>query len=135
VHVHNSLDGGEGVSVHWHGLTMNGFNNMDGAVGFTQCAILPGQNFTYELRIDDRRHGTFWYHAHSQEQRGDGLYGGLVVHRPDENGVSDLVRFGYEKEMLLLVGDWFHRSAEEILAWFMSTRAFGNEVMTCRRGR
>lgn len=107
---------------------------MDGAVGFTQCAIPPGRNFTYEFRIDDQQHGTFWYHAHSQEQRGDGLYGGLVVHRPGENGASDSARFDYEEEALLLIGDWFHRSAEEMLAWFTSTRAFGNEVMTCKRG-
>jgi FtsP/CotA-like multicopper oxidase with cupredoxin domain len=107
---------------------MKGHNNMDGAVGFTQCPIPPGGNFTYEFRIADDQHGSYWYHAHSQVQRGDGLYGGLIVHRPIKSGVDDLERYGYEREVLLLVGDWHHRSAVEILAWYTSVGAFGNEV-------
>lgn len=38
-----------------------GTNEMDGAVGFTQCAIPPGSNFTFEFQIDDNQAGTFWY--------------------------------------------------------------------------
>jgi FtsP/CotA-like multicopper oxidase with cupredoxin domain len=131
VQVENAIESpDDGVSIHWHGLFMNGYNNMDGAVGFTQCAIPPGRNFTYEFRISDDQHGTFWYHAHSQVQRGDGLYGGLVIHQPDEGGVGEAERYGYREDALLLVGDWYHRSAVEILAWYTSVGAFGNEVRT-----
>jgi FtsP/CotA-like multicopper oxidase with cupredoxin domain len=129
VHVENTLESSDdAVSVHWHGLFMKGYNNMDGAVGFTQCAIPPRRNFTYEFRISDGQHGTFWYHAHSQVQRGDGLYGGLVVHRPDEGGLTEAKRYGYKNEVLLLVGDWYHQSAREMLTWYTSVGAFGNEV-------
>jgi FtsP/CotA-like multicopper oxidase with cupredoxin domain len=131
VQVENALESpDDGVSIHWHGLFMKGHNNMDGAVGFTQCAIPPGRNFTYEFRVGDDQHGTFWYHAHSQVQRGDGLYGGLVIHRPDGGEGGEAVRYGYQKEVLLLVGDWYHRSAGDMLAWYTSVGAFGNEVYT-----
>jgi FtsP/CotA-like multicopper oxidase with cupredoxin domain len=133
VHVENALETpDDGVSIHWHGLFMKGYNNMDGAVGFTQCATPPGRNFTYEFLISDDQYGTFWYHAHSQVQRGDGLYGGLVVHRPDGGEVGEAERYGSQNEVLLLVGDWYHRSAGEMLAWYTSVGAFGNEVRTPR---
>ncbi len=126
IHVTNSLLS-ESVSIHWHGLEMRAANNMDGAVGFTQCPIPPGGSFTYEFTVDEAQAGTFWWHAHSQVQRGDGMYGGLIVHKPIEveNGLRDN---GYGKEVLVMIGDWYHRSAEEVLAWYTSARGFGNEV-------
>jgi FtsP/CotA-like multicopper oxidase with cupredoxin domain len=126
IHVTNALLS-EGVSIHWHGLEMRGFNAMDGAVGFTQCPIPANKTFTYEFSIGDEEAGTFWWHAHSQVQRGDGMYGGLVVHKP-ATSYSEAVEYGYEQEILLLIGDWYHRSADEVLAWYTSARAFGNEV-------
>ena len=128
VHVQNDLHD-EGLSIHWHGLNMKGTNEMDGAVGFTQCPIPEGGNFTYEFQIDDLQSGTFWYHAHSQVQRADGLYGGLIVHRAlDQGSELESEEYGYDTEILLLVGDWYHRSAKEILAWYLNSRSFGNEV-------
>ncbi|KAK0108741.1 hypothetical protein ONS96_002586 [Cadophora gregata f. sp. sojae] len=125
IHVTNSL-ATEGLSIHWHGLEMRGANNMDGAVGFTQCPIPPGESFTYDFMIGDENYGTFWWHAHSQVQRGDGMYGGLVVHKPVEVG-NDLVEYGYERDVLVMIGDWYHRSADEVLGWYTSARGFGNE--------
>jgi hypothetical protein len=126
VHVTNSL-ADEGVSIHWHGLQMRNASFMDGAVGFTQCPIPAGQKFTYEFDIDDEQSGTFWWHAHSQVQRGDGMYGGLVVHKPASSH-SDMDIYGYKKEMLFLIGDWYHRSGTEVLNWYTSVKGFGNEV-------
>jgi FtsP/CotA-like multicopper oxidase with cupredoxin domain len=126
IHVTNQLDS-DAVSIHWHGLSMRGANAMDGAPGFTQCSILPGASFTYEFDIDADASGTFWYHAHSQVQRGDGMYGGLIVHKPADKD-SDLGKYGNEKEVLLLIGDWYHRSSTDVLNWYMSVRGFGNEV-------
>ena len=103
---------------------------MDGAVGFTQCPIRKGGNFTYEFKIDETQSGTFWYHAHSQLQRADGLYGGLVVHRPAAEGLKAESEInGYDRESLILIGDWYHRSADQIMDWYLSTRSFGNEVL------
>lgn len=110
----------EGLALHWHGLQMKGRNAMDGAVGITQCAIQPGSSFVYDFTIGHDEHGTFWWHGHSQLQRGDGLHGGLVVHRPGGERVAD-------QEALLLIGDWFHRSQMDVLAWFAHHGSLGNE--------
>ena len=125
IEVQNDL-ADEGLAFHWHGLLVP--NEMDGAVGFTQCPIAPGENFTYRFRIPDDCAGTFWWHAHFRSQRGDGLFGGFVVHTPASVGEQvDSERYGYEQDVLLMIGDWFHRSAEEVLEWYTSLRGFGNE--------
>lgn len=63
-------------SIHWHGLLLPG--EMDGVPGFNGFAgIPPGQTFTYRFPL--RQAGTYWYHAHSQLQEQDGLYGSLVI--------------------------------------------------------
>ncbi|TVY24202.1 Oxidoreductase [Lachnellula hyalina] len=126
IHVTNSLSSREGVSIHWHGLHMRNANSMDGAVGFTQCPIASGTTFTYEFNVEKHQAGTFWWHAHSQVQRGDGMYGGLVVHKPSRID-SELGVYGSEREILLMIGDWYHRTSSDVLSWYMSTRGFGNE--------
>lgn len=125
IEVENSLDESH-TAIHWHGLRMRDANAMDGAVGVTQAPIAPGKSFTHNFTIGPSEHGTFWYHAHDQVQRADGLYGGLVIHRPwsqsSRRSISSIV-----PEQLLLIGDWYHRSAEEVLATYMSSGSFGNE--------
>ncbi|UNI15436.1 hypothetical protein JDV02_001970 [Purpureocillium takamizusanense] len=123
VNVHNHVDRAsaeEGVAVHWHGLTMKGANDMDGVVALTQCAIPASANLTYRFHIDDSQSGTYWYHAHSGVQRADGLFGGLVVHKPanTKDARNELATHSYDAEQLLLVGDWYHRSAVDVLEWF-----------------
>ncbi|RAL05428.1 laccase [Aspergillus ibericus CBS 121593] len=132
VNVTNSLKD-ESISIHWHGLHIE--NAMDGAVGVTQRPILPGSTFTYNFTIPADQNGTFWYHAHSGLIRADGLYGGLIVHAPspkstvrgllahaDDNGHDS-----YSKDILLLVGDWYHRFADQVYSWYMRAASFGNE--------
>lgn len=126
IHVKNELES-EGVSIHWHGLSMRKANSMDGAVGITQCPIRQGKSFTYDFEVDENQSGTFWWHAHSEVQRGDGMYGGLVVHEPIEKG-HEIEKIGYEEDVLLLIGDWYHRTGDEVLEWYMGPRGFGNEV-------
>ncbi|SCN87296.1 probable multicopper oxidase [Fusarium fujikuroi] len=119
IHVHNGLDE-EGVSLHWHGLRMRYQDSMDGAVGFTQCPITPNRNFTYNFTIGVEEQGTFWWHSHSDVQRADGLWGGLVVHSPDEVDVPP-------EHYLLMIGDWFHRNQTEVLGWYADASSRGNE--------
>ncbi|KAF5550714.1 hypothetical protein FMEXI_3673 [Fusarium mexicanum] len=119
IRVDNSLQD-EGVSLHWHGLRMKDQNSMDGAVGFTQCPIAPRRSFTYNFTIGAKEHGTFWWHSHSDVQRADALWGGLVVHSPDE--VVDL-----PEDYLLMIGDWFHRNQTEVLGWYADASSRGNE--------
>lgn len=127
VHVTNKLeDPKEKISIHWHGISMRGANAMDGAVGFTQCPIQINKTFTYDFEINDDSFGTFWYHAHSDVHRGDGMYGGLIVH--DARELFDPRVPKSDQEVLLLIGDWYHRNASEVLSWYMSVRGFKNEV-------
>ena len=116
----------EGLAIHWHGLRMKGANDMDGAVGVTQEPIPSGGSFVYNFTIGQNEFGTFWYHGHEKTQRDDGLYGGLIVHRPSEQ-LSEKEVYGYDREILLLVGDWYHRPSTDVLAWYMNSRSFGNE--------
>jgi hypothetical protein len=39
------------TSIHWHGISQNGTNWMDGAPGITQCPIAPGARFRYEFTV------------------------------------------------------------------------------------
>lgn len=73
--------------------------------------------------VDDHR-----YHAHSEVQRGDGLYGGLIVHNPE---LSEAVAHQYDRELLFLVGDWYHRQSDVVLATFADRTSEGNEVCCC----
>ncbi|KAG5930702.1 hypothetical protein E4U53_002171, partial [Claviceps sorghi] len=130
IYVYNGVKqwGHPGVSIHWHGLTMKDANEMDGVMGLTQCAIRYKKSFTYRFRIADDQAGTFWYHAHSGVQRADGLYGGIVVHKPARPTIDlDSTLHHYEKEQLLLVGDWYHRSGNEVLSWFVDPDHYGLE--------
>ncbi|CAG7918927.1 unnamed protein product [Penicillium olsonii] len=124
----------ESIALHWHGLLVT--NNMDGAVGVSQDPIAPGMNFVYNLTIPSSQSGTFWYHAHSGVSRADGLYGGLIVHAPASkstlrglasNTLSQTPGFSYDKEVLLLIGDWYHRPAQDVLDWYTDPGNFGNE--------
>ena len=51
IDVENALEEG-GTSMHWHGLSMRGANEMDGAVGITNKPISPGQTFPYDFTIE-----------------------------------------------------------------------------------
>lgn len=128
IEVHNGVEGDDGISVHWHGMHMRGANHMDGVASFTQSAIPSGDSFTYTFQIAEDQAGTFWYHAHSEVHRGDGLFGGLVVHKPADEGISESLQYGYDEEVMLLIGDWYHRTSEDLLHEFMSMTDNGEEV-------
>ncbi|KAJ5883361.1 multicopper oxidase-domain-containing protein [Penicillium subrubescens] len=124
----------ESIALHWHGIHVS--NAMDGAAGVSQCPIAPGARFTYNVTIPADQSGTFWYHAHSGVSRGDGLYGGLVIYAPAAKSTvrglmsrarGDAQKFNYEKELLLLIGDWYHRPAKDVLAWYKLPGNFANE--------
>lgn len=121
--VNNHLeDTHEHVAIHWHGLHVS--NDMDGAAGVTQCSVGHSSSFTYTLQIPETQAGTFWYHAHFETQRADGLYGAIVIHPPAENDSSEAKTFGYEEDQVLMVGDWFHRTAHQVLASYDTGKNF-----------
>lgn len=96
---------------------------MDGAAGFTQCPIPPVASFVYDFAVAEDEHGTFWWHAHSHAQRADGLYGGLIVHDARPPPLSEAPA----ADVLLLVGDWFHRRQARVIDWYAGFGSLGNE--------
>lgn len=126
VEVTNALQD-EGVSIHWHGLHQAGYQSMDGAVGFTQDPIKPGKTFVYRFQLPYDQRGTFWYHAHDELQRGDGLYGGFIIHANGGDGVNSHGFGEFVYEQLFLIGDWYHRSSRQVMDWYWSVDSFGNE--------
>lgn len=123
VNVRNQLED-EDVAIHWHGLRIA--NEMDGVVGLTQCGISPRREMRYQLDIPDDGAGTFWWHSHSETQRADGLFGALIVHDPDNGGEEgvEATKYEYEEEQVLMVGDWYHRPAREVLASYLDWTNF-----------
>ena len=61
VTVHNDLEH-NGTSVHWHGIRQFFSSPMDGVNAVTQCAIAPGDEWTYTFEA--LQYGTSWYHSH-----------------------------------------------------------------------
>lgn len=43
--------GNQTTSLHFHGMSMMGTNQMDGPSGVTQCPIPPGSTFTYSFIV------------------------------------------------------------------------------------
>jgi FtsP/CotA-like multicopper oxidase with cupredoxin domain len=105
------------LSIHWHGLSQYNTFYMDGVSRVTQCPIGPGDSFTYEFQVTEL--GTHWYHAHSGEQRMDGVYGPLIVTSTFKDGsiVNPDVTppFKYEKEFFFHVQEWFQNKASSIV--------------------
>ena len=58
VHVTNHLEV-NGTAIHWHGIRQLHTNQMDGAVGVTQCPQAPGTTLTYKFQAT--QYGTTWY--------------------------------------------------------------------------
>lgn len=50
VNVDNQL-GNQSTTLHFHGLYMNGTNQMDGPLQVTQCEITPGTTFKYNFTV------------------------------------------------------------------------------------
>ena len=53
VHVHNKMRS-EATTVHFHGQPQRGTPWMDGVSFITQCPVLPGQTFTYQVTCRSR---------------------------------------------------------------------------------
>ncbi|SDJ98524.1 L-ascorbate oxidase [Pseudomonas delhiensis] len=104
IRVTNTLD--RDTSLHWHGLVLP--YTQDGVPGISFPGIGPGQTFTYRFRV--KQAGTYWYHAHSDFQEVEGLYGPLVIEPKGREPYS------YDREYTLLLADWHDSKPEKIFA-------------------
>ncbi|WP_207886463.1 copper resistance system multicopper oxidase [Pseudomonas sp. 30_B] len=102
--VTNTLD--RDTSLHWHGLILP--YTQDGVPGISFPGIKPGQTFTYRFTV--KQSGTYWYHAHSDFQEIEGLYGPLVI----EPKAREPYR--YDREYTLLLADWHDTRPETVFA-------------------
>ena len=116
-----------GTAVHWHGARhLNAFE-YDGVNAVTQCAIAPGDSFTYKFRIT--QYGTSWYHSHYSLQYADGLLGPMTFHGPHA-GDFDVALDPY------LFSDWSHNSAfEDFAQELRNPPAFMRSVILNGRGK
>jgi manganese oxidase len=96
IHVKNELP--EPTSVHWHGLSID--NDQDGAAGFTQEPIQPGETFTYDYTVPDTP-GTYFYHSHlaADRQQPLGLYGALIIEDAKAPPLADA-------DYIVELGEW-----------------------------
>ncbi|KAI7832414.1 Cupredoxin [Gamsiella multidivaricata] len=110
-----------GTAIHWHGMFQNGTNWMDGTMGVTQCAIPPGQSFTYNFTVPNQW-GTYWWHAHSASQYVDGIVGPLIIHSPDEPHLDD-----YQEDIIMMISDYYHTDSGSLVSWYLSVDSEGTE--------
>lgn len=104
VHVTNRMN--VPTSIHWHGILIPAA--MDGVPGFNGFpGIAPGETFTYRFKI--RQTGTYWYHAHSQGQEQDGLYGSLIF-----APAKDLIRT--DRDYIVVLSDFTDEESGTILS-------------------
>ncbi|XP_041353555.1 L-ascorbate oxidase-like [Gigantopelta aegis] len=104
VNVHNALDGAEGLSIHWHGLHLKGHQHMDGVTMVTQCPIAARTTFQYRFPV--KIPGTHFWHAHSGLQRGDGVFGSLIVRQADSDEAHRRLYDEDLPEHTIHVQDW-----------------------------
>jgi CopA family copper-resistance protein len=104
LNVRNGLD--VDSSIHWHGLLVP--FQMDGVPGVTFPGIKPGETFKYEFAVPQS--GTYWYHSHSGLQEQVGHYGPMIIDPKDEDPVE------YEREYVLMLGDWTYDNPHHLFA-------------------
>lgn len=92
----------ENVVIHWHGIRQKGTPWSDGTASISQCAIQPGETYSYKFVVD--RPGTYFYHGHYGLQRSAGLYGSLIVDS------AKTEPFTYDGELSIILNDWWHAS-------------------------
>jgi len=99
------------VALHWQGVRI--VNSMDGAPGLTQASVAPGQQMDIRFTAPDA--GTYWYRPsafpHAAEQKGRGVYGGLIVDGPNDPPV--------DLEFLAVIDDWRLDGESQIKAPFL----------------
>jgi len=109
IYVKNQLKN-QDSSIHWHGLLLPGL--MDGVPGFNQFnGIKPQGEFVYRFKV--RQNGSYWYHAHSQGQEQDGLYGPLVIY---PKGKKPLVQHEQaQRDYVVMLSDFHESSSDQIM--------------------
>ncbi|CAL7934818.1 unnamed protein product [Xylocopa violacea] len=95
----------ESTTMHWHGQHHVDTPYMDGVPYVSQCPISPGSTFRYDYIATEA--GTHFWHSHLGFQRGDGVFGALIVRVPPKKNWHDAL---YDiDEHTVLITDWTHQ--------------------------
>lgn len=105
----------DGITLHWHGLTMPDSNYWyDGAAYITQCPLYSGKTQHYKFLLVDGP-GLFWWHSHFGLQSMDGIFGPLVVlPSRNANATAAFVPEADGGDLILATGDWCHSTRAAI---------------------
>jgi FtsP/CotA-like multicopper oxidase with cupredoxin domain len=112
--IHNNMPK-SGITVHFHGQHQKGTHFMDGTHGITQCDIAPMQSFTYKFKAEPA--GTFLYHSHLPYQYGDGAWGAMVIHDPDDPYAGQ-----YSGEFVVAINDWLAYYSDRVFQYVSQFR-------------
>ncbi|GAB3053243.1 copper resistance system multicopper oxidase [Acinetobacter apis] len=110
IYVHNQLKN-QASSLHWHGLLLpNVMDGVPGLGGFQE--IQPNGTFVYRFKI--RQNGTYWYHAHSQGQEQDGVYGAFIIYPKDRKPLA--LHENTQQDYVVTLSDFHPSSSQAIMA-------------------
>ncbi len=115
IRVTNQLKG-ESTSIHWHGLILP--FHMDGVPGVSFAGIGAGETFEYRFPV--RQNGTYWYHSHTAAQEQLGVYGPLIIDPADGDP------FRYDREYLVVLGDWLSGDPMAMVAKLQKDSSYSN---------
>ena len=124
----------EEVTIHWHGIHQVDSPWMDGVNHITQCPIPTHATFNYIFKASPS--GTMWYHSHVGTQRGEGLFGSLIIRESQdmtEATKQQLQRLLGEPSVIDIVDDPAHTVS--LLDWqrdlLLATLTFlSNQLIT-----
>lgn len=124
---------GDSTTIHWHGMHQRNSPYMDGVPHISQCPISPHSTFRYRFRAENA--GTHFWHSHTGMQRGDGVFGALIVRRPRANEAhAHLYDFDLSEHKMILQ-DWVHTPGVSIFASHHHSRGDNKPVNLLVNGR
>lgn len=101
------------TTLHFHGMFLEGNNQMDGPEMVVQCPIAPGETMLYNFTLNQT--GAYWYHSHTKDQLIDGMRGAFIIHEKEGD-----FPYNFDEEVTLTVSDWYHDPAAELRESFLS---------------
>ncbi|KAJ8751420.1 hypothetical protein K2173_016625 [Erythroxylum novogranatense] len=109
------------ITLHWHGVRQLRNPWADGPEFVTQCPIQQEMSYTYRFTIQNQE-GTLWWHAHSKWLRAT-VYGALIIYPK----LGSPYPFPMpEREIHIILGEWWDRNPMDVLAQALSTGAGPN---------
>ncbi|KAG1339015.1 Laccase [Cocos nucifera] len=109
------------LAVNRHGVHQNRTGWADGPEYLTQCPIMPAGSYTYRFTIENQE-GTLWWHAHSSWLRAT-VHGALIIY-PKEGSHYPFPK--PNKEIPVILGEWWNRNPIDVLRQAMKTGAAPN---------